>query len=245
MLTSSVSFRRNPATWDLFSGPLDTCQANESGVTQHTVQLSDLPSRARLSLLSYLERSPAENDASSQELLASINAKLDNTKEDEEWTPSHLDWFHNTWTEEDSVHVYWRALQDVERLCYPTTPLEEKLHTLDWVLADPAEDALTLSFVNCIRVVGTSPLSPTPYLGVVDVEATRDFIRANAGRWLRESITRYPDWVQKLVFGNPHWIAAELIKNPQWINEQIKKRSATVQGDFFSPANAAAVQEAS
>ena len=56
-----------------------------------------------------------------------------------------------------------------------------------------------VSFASCLRVVGTSPLSPTPYFGAVQVEDVREWLRTNARKWLRATLARYPDWVQALV----------------------------------------------
>ena len=88
------------------------------------------------------------------------------------------------------------------------------------------------SFVNCLRVVGSSPLSPVPYLGPIDAESIRDWIRHHIREWLSATIARYPSWAAEAVLENPCWIESRLAKNPQWINEEIKKH--TVQGDLFA-----------
>jgi hypothetical protein len=137
------------------------------------------------------------------------------------------------WTEEDVVHLHWRLLLELRRLPDPETPLEEKLDTLAWALTDSDLDGRPFSFANCLRVVGTSPMSPTPYFGLLQVDDIRDWLRINARKWIRTTIARYPDWVQALIREQPDWVARQLAKNPQWVNEQIKARSVTPQADLF------------
>ena len=177
-----------------------------SARVQHTVQLHDLPVEARQAVMAYLAD--------------------DNSTEPSQETPE--------WSEEDVVWLHWRLLQDLDRLPDPLTPLEEKLDTLCWVFTDPQLDSRPFSFVNCLRVVGSSPLSPTPYFGRLDVETVREWIGAKAKRWLRETIELYPSWVQNEILRNPAWTAGQLRKNPQWINEQIKARTRLPQGDLFA-----------
>ena len=74
------------------------------------------------------------------------------------------------WSEDDIVLLHWRLLQEIRHLADPATPLEEKLDTLRWVFTEREKDGLPFSFVNCLRVVGCSPLSPIPYCGLVDAE---------------------------------------------------------------------------
>lgn len=142
------------------------------------------------------------------------------------------------WSEEDIVLLHWGLLRELRRLADPETPLEEKLDTLAWALTDPDLDARPFSMASCIRVVGTSPLSPTAYFGAASVEEIRDWIRANAPRWLRATLSRYPDWVQDLVRGQPDWVCRQLTRNPQWINEQVKLRETSLQQDLFSDQSA-------
>lgn len=139
-----------------------------------------------------------------------------------------------SWTEEEIVKLHWGLLRELRRLVDADTPLEEKLDTLSWALTDPALDSQPFSFANCVRVVGTSPLSPAPYCGAVPVDDLRDWIRANAPRWLRSSLERYPNWVQDLVRQDPDHVAKQLSRNPQWINEQVKlHQSGSNQADLF------------
>jgi len=142
------------------------------------------------------------------------------------------------WTEEDVVQLHWRLLLELRRLPDPETPLEEKLDTLAWALTDPTLDSRPFSFASCLRVVGTSPLSPTPYFGAVQVEEVREWLSINARKWLRATLARYPDWVQVLVPEQPDWVAKQLSKNPQWINEQIKAREEAPQADLFGDPSA-------
>ena len=135
------------------------------------------------------------------------------------------------WSEEDVVFLHWRLLQEVSHLADPDTPLEEKFDTLRWVFTEREKDGLPFSFVNCLHVVGCSPLSPIGYCGVVDAQEMRDRIRNSLKPWLDITLSRYPEWVREAVARNPEWVDARLAKNPQWINEQIQRVS--VQGDLF------------
>jgi hypothetical protein len=136
------------------------------------------------------------------------------------------------WSEEDVVLLHWRLLRELADLGDPETPLDEKIDTLRWVFTDPQRECRPFSFVNCLRVVGSSPLSPVPYLGAVDAERIRGWIRHHVREWLTATIDRYPSWVAEAVLDNPCWIESRLAKNPQWINEEIKKHTA--QGDLFA-----------
>jgi hypothetical protein len=136
------------------------------------------------------------------------------------------------WSEDDIVLLHWRLLQEIRHLADPATPLEEKLDTLRWVFTEREKDGLPFSFVNCLRVVGCSPLSPIPYCGLVDAEEVRERIRHGLRPWLHATLARYPDWVREAVATHPEWVEARLTRNPQWINEQLKQMS--VQGDLFA-----------
>jgi hypothetical protein len=138
------------------------------------------------------------------------------------------------WTEEDVVILHWRLLLDLRRLTDPATPLEEKLDTLAWALTDPALDDRPFSFANCLRVVGTSPLSPSPYFGLLKVDEIRTWLRRSARGWIRATIARYPEWVKELIRAEPDWVARKLARNPQWINEQVKARAQAPQTDLFA-----------
>ena len=136
------------------------------------------------------------------------------------------------WSEEDIVLLHWRLLQEVADLRDPATPLEEKLDTLRWVFTDGEKESRPFSFVNCLRVVGCSPLSPAPYFGLVDPETIRESIGRQIRIWLNATLQRYPPWVREAIFTNPEWVESRLERNPQWINEQVKKH--TLQGDLFA-----------
>lgn len=146
------------------------------------------------------------------------------------------------WTEEDVVQLHWRLLKELDKLDDPETPLAEKIDTLRWVFTSPDKDKGKFSFANCLRVVGTSPLSPTPYFGKVDVEVIRDWIRHQAKRWFRETIARYPSWVQDQILDHPDWIEERLDRNPQWLNEQVKRLADSPQLDMFQLAGSDEVQ---
>jgi hypothetical protein len=136
------------------------------------------------------------------------------------------------WSEEDIVLLHWRLLQEVADLRDPATPLEDKLDTLRWIFTDDEKESRPFSFVNCLRIVGCSPLSPAPYFGLVDPETIRESIGRKIRIWLNATLERYPPWVREAVLTNPEWIESRLERNPQWINEQVKKR--TLQGDLFA-----------
>jgi hypothetical protein len=136
------------------------------------------------------------------------------------------------WTEEDVVLLHWRLLQEISALADPATPLEEKIDTLRWVFTEPEKDTKPFSFVSCLRVVGCSPMSPVPYVGAVDPEAVRDYIRSASRRWLRDTLLSYPLWVRDAVVAHPEWVEGRLARNPQWINEEVRR--VAVEGDFFA-----------
>ena len=135
------------------------------------------------------------------------------------------------WTEEDVVFLHWRLLKELAALSKPDRPLDEKIDILLWVFTDQSRDRRPFSFLNCLKVVGCSPLSPLPYLGLLDADTIRDWIRHRLRTWFEATMERYPLWVKNEILQNPGWIAQRLEKNPQWINEEIKKR--TVQRDLF------------
>lgn len=135
------------------------------------------------------------------------------------------------WDEEDIVFLHWRLLKEVGGLRDPAMPLEEKLDTLRWIFTEREKESRPFSFVNCLKVVGCSPLSPLPYFGRLDAEEIRDAIQCQVKFWLNATLMRYPSWVREAVLRNPTWIENRLSKNPQWINEQVKKHS--MQGDMF------------
>lgn len=175
-----------------------------------TVQLNDLPPQTQQAVREFIDGGP---------VLADEEEKI-------------------YWTEEDVVLLHWGLLRELRRLADPEAPLEEKLDTLAWALTDPTLDDRPFSMANCIRAVGMSPLSPTAYFGEASVEEIRDWIRANAPRWLRATLARYPDWVQDLVRQQPDWVVRQLDRNPQWINEQVKLRETSLQQDLFSDHSA-------
>ncbi|MCU6435316.1 hypothetical protein LPB67_16185 [Undibacterium sp. Jales W-56] len=150
---------------------------------------------------------------------------------DEDTTPFN-DAPTGEWDEEDIVFLHWRLLKEVGGLRDPATPLEEKLDTLRWIFTEREKESRPFSFVNCLNVVGCSPLSPLPYFGRLDADEIRDAIQCQVKFWLNATLMRYPSWVREAVLRNPTWIESRLSKNPQWINEQVKKHS--VQGDLFA-----------
>lgn len=136
------------------------------------------------------------------------------------------------WTEQDVVLLHWRLLLEIAALPDPEAPLESKLDTLHWVFTEREKDHQPFSFVNCLKVVGCSPLSPIDYCGLVDAEEIRDHIRNGMRRWLAATLARYPAWVRQEVARNPEWVESQLVRNPQWINEQVRANAR--QGDLFA-----------
>ncbi|MDO9005927.1 MAG: hypothetical protein Q7V20_20980 [Aquabacterium sp.] len=136
------------------------------------------------------------------------------------------------WSEEDIVFLHWRLLQEIKQLSDPATPLEDKFDTLRWVFTEREKEQQPFSFVNCLRVVGCSPLSPIAYCGLVDAQDIRDHIRRSLKSWLAASMARYPPWVREAIASQPQWVEARLAKNPQWINEQLKQMAQ--EGDLFA-----------
>lgn len=135
------------------------------------------------------------------------------------------------WSEEDVVLLHWRLLKEVGDLSDPEKPLEEKLDTLRWIFTEPDKENRPFSFVNCLKVVGCGPLSPTPYFGLMDAEEIRNRLRYQVKAWLNVTLARYPCWVREAVSTNPGWVEDRLAINPQWINEQIKRHA--VEDDLF------------
>lgn len=137
------------------------------------------------------------------------------------------------WTEEDVVRLHWHLLERIKLLRDARTPLEEKIEILHWMFTDAERDKKPFSFVNCVRVVAVSPLSPTPcFIGAVDAEEVRDWVRCRLKRWLIDSLENYPMWVRNAIVEQPGWIARQLERNPQWLNEQIRRNR--VEGDLFA-----------
>lgn len=172
---------------------------------QHTVQLHDLPAIVQERIIE-------------ESLVRIVDAQPD-----------------PEWTEDVVVQLHWLLLKDLESLQDPTTPLEKKIHSLDWALTDPALDDRPFSFASCVRVVGSSPLSPTPYFGKVNLDEIRDWLRLNATKWIKETVALYPPWVQELIRLNPRWIASELDRDPQWLNKEIRKLEKSGNTGFFHP----------
>lgn len=133
------------------------------------------------------------------------------------------------WSEQDLVLLHCGLLAELSRLARPETPLEDKLDTIQWVFSD--KESAPFSFVSCLRVAGSSPLSTFPYVGKVDAEEIRERIRHELRAWLRQTLERYPPWIGETLFDNPEWVAEQLAKNPQCINEKV--RLLEVQADLF------------
>lgn len=205
MLASSVSHHTHPARVPLLQAFFAPPRFPGAADVHDTVRLQDLPPQAQRAVSAYLDDPGDAGDA-------------DDAPE---------------WTEEEVVHLHWRLLLELRRLPDPETPLEEKLDTLAWALTDPNLDGRPFSFASCLRVVGTSPMSPTPYFGLIQVDDIRDWLRTNARKWIHATIARYPEWVRVLIREQPDWVARQLARNPQWVNEQIKAHEATPQADLF------------
>ncbi|WP_300757784.1 hypothetical protein [Janthinobacterium sp.] len=143
-------------------------------------------------------------------------------------------------TEEELVALHWLLLSKVSLLSEESTPLDEKFELVRWVFTDPVRDAQPFSFVNCMKVVSGSPLSPLPFIGALDAEEVRDWIAAHLHRWFIRALSAYPPWVQCAVQAKPDWIADNLSRNPQWMNEQIRIHDTdlfTAQNDLGASDN--------
>ncbi|MCG2583904.1 hypothetical protein [Massilia sp. TS11] len=136
------------------------------------------------------------------------------------------------WTEEEVVYLHWRLLCEVDALAEPTASLDEKIDLLRWVFTDSERDARPFSFANCLRVVACSPFSPLAYLGAIDVDEVRGWLRGQVRHWLRATFAAYPVWVQAAIAANPGWIAERLARNPQCLNEAM--RVGRRQADLFA-----------
>jgi len=143
------------------------------------------------------------------------------------------------WSEEAIVIVHWRLLMELDKLDDPETPLADKIDTLRWVFTSPQKDEVGFSFASCVRVVGNSPLSPTPFIGKVDIEEVRQMLCRRVGEWFRRTIAKYPQWVQDVILDNPDWIDQMLETDPQWLNKQVKKVSTSETIELFSPEQGA------
>lgn len=137
------------------------------------------------------------------------------------------------WTEEDVVHLHWRLLQELRRLADADTPLADKIELLSWALSEPDKAQRPFSFEACLKAVGNSPLSPTPFFGELDAQVIRDWIRNHARGWLEDGLARYPEWTRDLVYRQPGLVADRLRANPQWLNEQVLARTRSLQSDLF------------
>lgn len=205
MLTPSV------ATVDPFAqllGKVHPPRIDHDMVTARPIQLSQLPHATQRAICDLVDDGPPI-------------PKLDDPTQVEPWSEYAI------------VRLHLVLLQQLDRLEDPSTPLEEKLDTLAWVFTEPSKDDRPFSFVQCVRVVGLSPLSESAYYGKVDIDELRSLIDFRAKRWLRATIERYPPWVRQIIRTQPDFVISELVANPQWINEQIKAAAATSQGDLF------------
>lgn len=136
------------------------------------------------------------------------------------------------WTEEDVVSLHWMLLRKLQDLGDPACPIADKLELLQWVFTEPELENKPFSFANCVKVVGLSPLSPTAFFGVVDLDQLRTMIAKAAKEWLNQSLDRYPPWVRDSVLSNLDATAECLAKNPQRINQLIKQNE--YQGALFA-----------
>lgn len=154
-----------------------------------------------------------------------------NLRDEELYLPSIDEEPDVLWDEKGVVELHWLLLKKLETLPDPQTPLEEKFELLRWIFTDHIHDQMPFSFVSCLEVVATSPLSPTAYFGKISSDEIREWIARNVKGWLQASFAQYPSWIQFEIIHNPDWVAQQLDKNPQWINQQIKR--STVQPDLF------------
>jgi hypothetical protein len=175
------------------------------------------------------------------------------------------------WTEAEIAGLHWELLREVSALADPKTPIAEKIDTLDWVLRDPSRDDEPFSFAYCVRVVTSHVafedfiklreefhahlaqenstgktearrhMPPTAYLGHVDVDTLRLYVKVHARQWLRESLDQLPQDARDYFRARPEYVASRLAANPQFLNELLAKtRRKTHEGPglFDEPATA-------
>lgn len=150
-----------------------------------------------------------------EEPQARFELSADSAEQDDEEIPP--------WTEEDVVMLHWDLLRNARTLARADCALEEKIDILRWVFAEAALQSKPFSFESCIRVVSNSPLSPLPYIGKVDADEIRHWIRTQLRRWFDETFARYPTWVRDAILQRPAHVARCLEKNPQWLNQQLRQ----------------------
>lgn len=131
------------------------------------------------------------------------------------------------WSEEEIVYLHWRLLRSITSLADPRASLLEKLSVLRWVFTDdPDCDSKPFSFMQCLRVVGCSPLTNVrglPYVGEVDVEEVRDMLQARLRRqWMLGAFDRYPLWLREDIATKPDYYMNRLEKDPQWLAKKLK-----------------------
>lgn len=173
-----------------------------------------------------------------QDLPASTQLAIRDSVDDGPAIPGLDDSPAPPWSEKAIVDLHLVLLKQLVRLEDPETPLAEKLDTLAWVFTEPEKDDRPFSFVQCLRVVGLSPLSETAFFGLVDIQEIREWIDTNARRWMRATIARYPAWAQEVIRTQPDFVVYELLRDPQWLNKQIKARENPSSGDLFADAGA-------
>lgn len=128
-----------------------------------------------------------------------------------------------TWSEDFIVRLHCRLLMDVRSLARPQTPLEEKLDTLRWIFAEPEKQSRPFSLDWCLRVIGSSPMSPLPYVGHTSCEAIQQFVASRIKAWLRSTLERYPTWLYKAVCRDLERAAKQLERDPQWLNKLARR----------------------
>lgn len=125
------------------------------------------------------------------------------------------------WSEEAVTCLHCAALKHIASLADPETPLAERFDLIRWIFTD--RDDEPFSFVSCVMVAATSPLSPWPFVGKCDVEELRDWLRHQAKRWFLDAIKNYLEAVRREILLNTEAVAAQVERNPQWLNEQMRK----------------------
>lgn len=144
--------------------------------------------------------------------------------------PASIDW------PEEVVHrLHWHLLSEIKCLADPAGSLTDKLEMLQWIFATEEHEHIAFSFANCVRFVGCSPLTDVdhlPYVGLIDPEAIRDYIRRMLPDWMGSTLSGYPSWVVEAMVVHSDYVARKLEKDPQFVNKTIRRSEG--QGDFFT-----------
>ena len=144
------------------------------------------------------------------------------------------------WTEEEVVYLHWRLLRSITSLADPRAGMLEKISVYRWVFNDdPVADEQPFSFVQCLKVVGCSPLTNVNglgYVGNVDARELRDLLVPRVARWMAGAFDAYPLDLREDIALNPDYYMRKLETDPQWIAKKLRereRRTAAGQASLF------------